>query len=146
MTIKAIKTKYNGWLFKSRLEARWAYFFDLLGLEYDYEREGYEIASGVWYLPDFYVNNSFWVEVKHRHYNDYAAVEKMGEVVSGLKEPGVIVYGDPYSHLAVLLEPTNDPPGYVRHIADFSKLDNAIDAAVKARSADFKHGGVVDHA
>lgn len=51
--IKAIETEYNGYKFRSRLEARWAVFFDALGVEYEYEPEGFELHSGKWYLPDF---------------------------------------------------------------------------------------------
>lgn len=36
-TIKAIPTLYSGTLFRSRLEARWAAFFDLAGWQWDYE-------------------------------------------------------------------------------------------------------------
>lgn len=36
-TIKAIPTTYAGVNFRSRLEARWAAFFDLCGWEWDYE-------------------------------------------------------------------------------------------------------------
>lgn len=36
-TIKAIPTTYNNVQFRSRLEARWAAFFDLAGIEWDYE-------------------------------------------------------------------------------------------------------------
>ncbi|MBX5010876.1 hypothetical protein HJB67_13015 [Rhizobium lentis] len=36
-TIKAIPTIYNNVQFRSRLEARWAAFFDLSGIEWDYE-------------------------------------------------------------------------------------------------------------
>lgn len=54
MGIKAIETKYNGFNFRSRLEARWAIFFDMIGLKYEYEVEGYEM-NGVRYLPDFYI-------------------------------------------------------------------------------------------
>jgi len=39
--IKAIETVYNGYKFRSRLEARWAVFFDALGIEYEYEKEGF---------------------------------------------------------------------------------------------------------
>jgi len=38
--IKAIQTEYKGYLFRSRLEARWAVFFDACGIEYEYEPEG----------------------------------------------------------------------------------------------------------
>lgn len=53
--IKAKETEYNGYLFRSRLEARWAVFFDALGVEYEYEPEGFELPSGKGYLPDFRV-------------------------------------------------------------------------------------------
>lgn len=36
-TIKAIPTTYAGVNFRSRLEARWAAFFDLAGIKWDYE-------------------------------------------------------------------------------------------------------------
>jgi len=51
--IKAIETVYNGYRFRSRLEARWAVFFDALGVKYEYEPEGFELPSGERYLPDF---------------------------------------------------------------------------------------------
>jgi len=52
--IKPIPTKYKEYQFRSRLEARWAVFFDKSGIKWDYEIEGYDI-NGVWYLPDFYL-------------------------------------------------------------------------------------------
>ena len=45
--LKAIDTPYQGHLFRSRLEARWAVFFDALGLEWEYESEGYDL-DGIW--------------------------------------------------------------------------------------------------
>ena len=52
--IKAIETEYNGYRFRSRLEARWAVFFDAINLEYQYEPEGFCGLNGHMYLPDFY--------------------------------------------------------------------------------------------
>lgn len=52
-TIKPIETVYNGYRFRSRLEARWAVFFDALKVNYEYEPEGFELPSGNYYLPDF---------------------------------------------------------------------------------------------
>lgn len=74
MTIKAIETRYAGCRFRSRLEARWAVFFDTAGLEWQYEPEGFDLPSG-WYLPDFRVKGmtassstgelmATWVEIK----------------------------------------------------------------------------------
>jgi hypothetical protein len=62
--VQAIETNYNGYRFRSRLEARWAVFFDELGVKWEYEREGYALPSGP-YLPDFWLPTSgVWVEVK----------------------------------------------------------------------------------
>ena len=63
--IKALPTRYNGYHFRSRLEARWAVFFDTLGVTYEYEKEGYDLGDAGWYLPDFFLPNlNLWVEVK----------------------------------------------------------------------------------
>jgi hypothetical protein len=51
MTINAIETHYKGYRFRSRLEARWAVFFDALGYEWQYEPEGFEKVHYV-YEPD----------------------------------------------------------------------------------------------
>jgi hypothetical protein len=53
--LQPIKTEYRGHLFRSRLEARWALFFDLIGVAWTYEGEGYELPGGR-YLPDFEIN------------------------------------------------------------------------------------------
>ena len=57
-SIKPIETFYNGIFFRSRNEARWSRFFDLLGVKHFYEHEGYEIKTKtgtIKYLPDFYI-------------------------------------------------------------------------------------------
>ena len=64
-TISVIQTFYNGHKFRSRLEARWAVFFDALGIKYIYEPEGFNLPDGLSYLPDFYLPDlKIWVEVK----------------------------------------------------------------------------------
>ena len=63
--MKAIDTYYNGHLFRSRLEARWAVFFDVLGIRWEYEPEGFSLEDGTCYLPDFYLpDDEVYVEVK----------------------------------------------------------------------------------
>ena len=63
--IKAIETVYKGYRFRSRLEARYAVAFDVLNLEWEYEKEGFECGEAGWYLPDFYLSDSKWfVEIK----------------------------------------------------------------------------------
>lgn len=62
---KAIETEYAGYRFRSRLEARWAVFFDAIGIKWKYELQGYESEDGARYLPDFYLpDDRIWVEVK----------------------------------------------------------------------------------
>jgi hypothetical protein len=58
MDIKPIETYYNGYRFRSRLEARWAVFFDAMGIKYEYEPEGFAMSDGTAYLPDFYLPES----------------------------------------------------------------------------------------
>jgi hypothetical protein len=43
--IKTIPTTYNGIKFRSRLEARWAVFFDSINIKYRYEFEGFELED-----------------------------------------------------------------------------------------------------
>jgi hypothetical protein len=70
-TIKPIETKYNGFRFRSRLEARWAIFFDMIGLKYEYEVEGFEM-NGIRYLPDFYIPSlDRWFEIKAKPLSEY---------------------------------------------------------------------------
>ena len=51
--IQPIETHYAGCRFRSRLEARWAVYFDCLGIAWEYESEGYALDEETWYLPDY---------------------------------------------------------------------------------------------
>ena len=69
--LKPIQTEYNGYLFSSRLEARWAVFSDACGVDYEYKPEGYHLENGLLYLPDFLLHGvtgrdegDLFVEVK----------------------------------------------------------------------------------
>lgn len=65
--MRAIETRYKGYRFRSRLEARWAVFFDALGIGWEYEPEGYDLGEADLYLPDFWlpnISNGIWVEIK----------------------------------------------------------------------------------
>lgn len=65
---KPIETIYNGHRFRSRLEARWAVFFDACGIGYEYEPEGFQFEDGTKYLPDFLIY------VRHRGGDEYEPV------------------------------------------------------------------------
>ena len=66
--LRAIETRYRGFRFRSRLEARWAVFFDAIGAAWEYEPEGFQLHDGQWYLPDFRIHtpqgNIIWYEIK----------------------------------------------------------------------------------
>lgn len=85
MVIKPIETVYNGYRFRSRLEARYAVFFDTLGVKYEYEKEGYLLDRSlhpshsyfanrkgtVTYLPDFWLpEHDCFVEIKGEEITD----------------------------------------------------------------------------
>lgn len=75
MVLKAIETRYAGCRFRSRLEARWAVFFDNLGVKWQYEPEGFDL-DGLYYLPDFWLpRERVWLEIKPTRPVD-AEVEK----------------------------------------------------------------------
>lgn len=60
---RSIETRYQGYRFRSRLEARWAVFFDAMGIPWQYEAEGYHTSRGP-YLPDFLLWGCLYAEVK----------------------------------------------------------------------------------
>jgi hypothetical protein len=87
-TIPPRPTTYRGRLFRSRLEAKWAAFFDLLGWPWEYEPE----AIGSW-MPDFVVggpDGRIFVEVKPAHLASgaerkvAAAIDRLGRRRFGL--------------------------------------------------------------
>lgn len=83
--IRAIETHYAGHRFRSRLEARWAVFFDTLGIEWEYEAQGYESEAGR-YLPDFWLPElRIWVEVKGEL--SHRDLVKVGGAVFDLRAP-----------------------------------------------------------
>ena len=90
--MKAIQTEYNGILFRSRLEARWAILFDALKIDWVYEPECFELSNGLKYTPDFYIDkydlyieikpNNDWMGEKY-HYDRYKSFSKHLVVLAG---------------------------------------------------------------
>jgi hypothetical protein len=91
--ISPIATRYAGYCFRSRLEARWAVFFSTLGVAWSYESEGFVLADGTRYVPDFWLpwpegeqrgwaGAGYWVEIKPRLVSD-ADIEKCRGLATG---------------------------------------------------------------
>jgi hypothetical protein len=105
--IKAIETKYKGYRFRSRLEARWAVFFDAMGFDWAYEPEGFVLSDCTHYLPDFKVitpqGEVIWYEVKpnktsrdikfSRFYDD--SVKELGDDDQPFNHRIILLSGDP---------------------------------------------------
>lgn len=154
-TIKAIETHYKGYRFRSRTEARWAIFFDTLGIQWEYEKEGYEL-DGERYLPDFWLSTvNMWAEVKPGPFDKRARrlVEKLAkhtgaevlmldgtpevtEYVSVLPEGGTLSYllsnyhNYPQDEHRFYCFPADD---------EIWQSDTAV-AVEAAKSARFEHG------
>lgn len=129
-SVKAIRTRYNGYIFRSKLEACWAIFFDAAGIRYIYEQEGYEQEwSNNKYLPDFYLPDlDFHVEVKPER-PDYER-----EI---LRTRDFIVWGGPIKRLLILTDvpPKTDDGGmwhFPCYVYNASHGDHA-DGEVSAR-------------
>lgn len=80
MSIPPIETRYKGYRFRSRLEARWAVFFDTAGIAWEYEKDGYNI-DGRPYLPDFYLpEHAAFFEVKGSQEYDEALLQGLADL------------------------------------------------------------------
>lgn len=98
MKITPIETHYQGILFRSRTEARWAVFFDHLEIKWEYEKEGYEISvdgKATWYLPDFWLPQfSSFVEIKGDKPTD-AELKKAKAIRDDIGKAIFVFYGIP---------------------------------------------------
>jgi hypothetical protein len=130
MKIKPIETVYNGYRFRSRLEARWAVFFDTLDIEYEYEKEGYDLGEAGWYLPDFWLPQvKMWAEVKGTIFTDKEKY-KAEMLVLHTDSPCLMLSGTPENkaYYAIVWDDNNDDsPGFEREgyiLTDFWLSEN----------------------
>lgn len=69
--IEAIPTLYRGVRFRSRLEARWATFFDAMKIKWKYEPKRFRLSTEQWYIPDFFLPDfPMFYEVKPNRETD----------------------------------------------------------------------------
>lgn len=106
--LKAISTAYGGCNFRSRLEARWAIYFDAIGWRWNYEPEGFELPSGVKYLPDFWFPAfNLYAEIKHEGAPTSAFNKARG--FGGCGFPILLLEGLPERRAYPLCAPTRNP-------------------------------------
>ena len=141
MSIKPIETHYNGYKFRSRLEARWAVFFDAMGIKYEYEPEGFEMDE-VKYLPDFYLPDADrWIEIKGKKLTR-EDIEKCSRFCEAQDKEGVkftIFIGQP-SDLIIGIKPNKDK----QTVSYTTNLNEARLVGVAGYSYQWKNYDVVD--
>ena len=92
--IKAIPTTYKGITFRSRVEARWARFFDEIEIKWEYEREGFVLPCGP-YLPDFWLPElEMWAEVKGQDFSEIET-QRCAELAEATDQKVLMLSGPP---------------------------------------------------
>jgi len=100
--MKAKPTLYQGYKFRSKLEAKWAVFFDACKIRWEYEPITLECADGSQYTYDFYLpevwtrgNKGANVEIKPNGPVDYSYLIR---IASAIKPPQFLtmLFGDPF--------------------------------------------------
>jgi len=123
--LSAIPTTYKGWKFRSRSEARWAVLFSELGIDFEYEPQGFRIRNGNrkhYYLPDFIIgkastlktkNCNVWLEVKGRMKKK--DIPKIRALACQSEYPVVVVEGIPsnYNSQIFLSDGSNIKPVFL---------------------------------
>lgn len=93
--MQAIQTYHNGYHFRSRLEARWAVYFETMDFEYLYEHEGFDLDNAGYYLPDFYLPHvGMWAEVKPEPFNK-TELAKLEALAAFTEKPALMLIGVP---------------------------------------------------
>jgi hypothetical protein len=140
--LKPIPTRYDGYHFRSRTEARYAVLWKACYWPYEFERQGFSLERGA-YLPDFYLpQQGIWVEVKgpppsfeEEDLCQCLAIETL--------QPVIIAWGQPsWETVVICFTPDGDRQlislaGFLLRWASVNTLTKAINAA---RSARWEHG------
>jgi len=110
MTIQSLETTYNNITFRSRLEARWAVFFDVLGAAWEYEPQVFDLGDLGHYLPDFLLpawrynkareTQPLWLEIKPPAF-PAAALTKVRAVAELTGDRAILCAGIPSRRLRI---------------------------------------------
>lgn len=96
--ITAIHTTYNGYKFRSRLEARWAMYLTQLSIPWEYEKEAFDL-EGLTYVPDFWLGkHRAWLETKGDLMSDQAGLvilDKCKRLAILSAYPVILAFNDP---------------------------------------------------
>jgi hypothetical protein len=109
-------TAYNGTLFSTRTEARWACFWHLLCVPYLYQPEQFELEPDRIYLPEFYLPTlNLYVEIKGGQSPSVLDASKSIRFVSMTNNALCLFHGHPLAYgIKVLPDMTNEDCGTKR--------------------------------
>lgn len=116
VALVAKPTRWKNYAFRSQLEARWAFFFDWLGIRYLYEPKLVRLfrsrLNDLWYRPDFYLPDyRAIIEIKgakptqrekmrllarQSHVNVYTFYGDVGTPNATCRRGAYVDYGDDY--------------------------------------------------
>jgi hypothetical protein len=117
--LKAIETVYRGYRFRSRLEARWAVFFDAMCVRWEYEREGFDLGPAGYYLPDFWLPDfKWWFEVKGEWPTD-REVAVAQALANGSDSSVFVSVGQPMTSTEVMRGKDHDTDPWAHRILQF---------------------------
>ena len=126
-SVRPIETQYKGYRFRSRLEARWAVFFDELGVAYEYELEGFSLPSGKSYLPDFYLPDiGVFVEVKPTKKMPYGDLHTIVEFALEGDHHLLLIIGTPTQETMYLINRMTCEP-LDEFAVDYHEYEGAVD-------------------
>ncbi|HIA52992.1 MAG TPA: hypothetical protein EYN91_13045 [Candidatus Melainabacteria bacterium] len=100
---KAIDTEYGGILYRSRLEAMWAEFFDQNQIRHKYEFIKVDLGTDK-YTPDFWLPEfGLWVEIKP--FRQYRPHSKCYRLAIETRRHVLLIQGKPEKHVVDLFDP-----------------------------------------
>lgn len=140
--LASVETTYKRHTFRSPVKARWAVFFDALGITWKCKPHGFDMGDGLRYAPDFWLpflraDWGYWVEVT-TDVPTSQAVERMRQLTRLSGHHGYFLCGQPGDGEILRLDysgvgPSKGTlPGFVSLFAE-GKVDAAVHAARAAR-------------
>lgn len=131
----AIETIYRKYNFRSRLEAKWATFFDLCGWNWSYEPPEFD-----GYIPDFVIGDRpTLVEIKpFYHQSDWK--EAIAKIISSGCRQSVICLGSDPTWISVELTEDFDPAPAIAWLAHPLLIDGQPDYEMQRLHFGFTEG------
>jgi hypothetical protein len=99
--LKALPTTFQDVRYRSRLEARWAFYLSALAIPFQYESEALDL-DGLVYVPDFHLPTfPAWLEIKGEIRDDEAGLlmmRKCTRLAMLSNQPVILAFSDPLNY------------------------------------------------